>query len=263
MKKLIIVLMLVLVAGFVGCSKQNPIAPTVDEKYPSGAQRPAFIDTRPADVIQQYTLVDAQPVALDNTPTKATKYALVIGINAYAAPNTLKNCVNDANDWATYLTGKGYTVTKLLDKAATQAGITTAVNNLAAKAIAGNTIVFMYSGHGSYSSSNSNFISQDLYYMSATWITSKFANAASTKMFFSFDACQIGQMKTKLAKTGDTTMKNGVFTYYQMLGFSSQGYTYAEGDASYACTQMKNWGTANGCTCAPSYGDSYTGNWTF
>jgi hypothetical protein len=58
-------------------------------------------------------------------------------------------------------------------------------------------------------------------------------------------------------------MKNGVFTYYQMVGFNSQGYTYAEGDASYACTQMTSWAKTNHVTCSPSYSDGYTGNWTF
>jgi len=278
MKKLIVVLMLVLVAGFIGCSKQNPIAPP-DDKEMGGSQRPQFIDNRPADVIQQYTLLNAEPVALDYTPTKATKYALVIGISAYAAPNTLQYCDDDANDWAAYLTSKGFTVTKLIDKAATKSAITSAVTTLASHAIAGNTTVLMYSGHGAYSSSNSNMISVDLYYLSATWLSGLFSNSASTKMFFTFDACQIGGMKTKLSKTGrvidvasststysydgTSSMKNGVFTYYQMVGFYSQGYTYAEGDASYACTQMKAWAAANGVTCAPSYYAGYTGNWTF
>jgi hypothetical protein len=59
---------------------------------------------------------------------------------------------------------------------------------------------------------------------------------------------------------GDATMKNGVFTYYQMKGFDSMGYVYVENDCSYAVTQMKAWGSANGVTVAPSYQDSYSGN---
>jgi hypothetical protein len=280
MKKLLIALVVLAIGiGFIGCSKTNPVAPTTSYPTTSIYQRPTFIDTRPEAVKQQFTLSYAEPVALDPA-AKAGKYALCIGISAYAPPNTLNYCDDDANDWAAYLTSKGYTVTKLIDKAATKTAIESAVNTLASKAIAGNTIAFVYSGHGGWYSGTSNMISVNLYYMSATWLAGKFANATSTKMFFTFDACEISGMKTKLNKTGrvidvasggsgsysydgNSTMKNGVFTYYQMVGFYSQGYTYAEADASYACTQMKSWGTSNGVTCSPSYGDYYTGSWTF
>ena len=95
---------------------------------------------------------------------------------------------------------------------------------------------------------------------------------------FCFDACQIGAMKTALKATGrviavasststysydgDASMKNGVFTYYQMYGFYNKGYTYLEIDCSYACTQMKAWASALGLKAAPSYADSYSGNFT-
>ncbi len=281
MKKLLAVLLLIVVVVF-GCSKSNPLAPTTGSIDPSemgGTQRPEFIDTRPPELIQQFYLGETEPVALDENCPKGAKYALCIGISAYPSPYTLNYCDDDANDWAAYLSSKGFTVTKLIDKAATKAAIESAVNTLASRAVSGNTIVFVYSGHGSYYNSVSNMISVDLYYLSSTWLAGKFANATSTKMFFTFDACQIGNMKTKLAKNGrvidvasstttyaydgNSTMKNGVFTYYQMVGFYNQGYTYAEIDASYACTQMKNWASANGVKVAPSYSDGYSGYWYF
>lgn len=270
MKKVLIVLTLVLVAGFIGCSKNNPVAPVNDSDM-GGTQRPEFIDTRPDDVKVQFTLEDTEPVALDESAPKAAKYALCIGISDYSGTaNDLNYCDDDANDWAAFLQGKGYTVTKLLDRSATKAAIESAINTLASRSISGNSIFFVYSGHGY----KGQMISTDMYYLSYTWMKNKFANSTSTKMGFTLDACNIGYFKSALAKTGrvvavasgnnnysydgNSTMKNGVFTYYQMVGWGS--YNYFEGDNSYACTKMIAWGNANGVNCTPSYGDSYTGN---
>ncbi len=116
----------------------------------------------------------------------------------------------------------------------------------------------------------------DLYYISSAWFKTKFANATSTKMMFCFDACQIGAMASALNATGrviavasstttysydgNSTMKNGVFTYYQMLGFGQLSYVYLEPDCKYACDQMKAWATKYRVRVAPSYTDSYTGD---
>ena len=49
------------------------------------------------------------------------KYALCIGINDYpGTENDLSGCVNDANDWATALSKRGFATTKMLDKQATE-----------------------------------------------------------------------------------------------------------------------------------------------
>ena len=271
MKKVLVVLVLVLVAGFLGCSKNNPIAPSDDPIELGGTQRPDFIDDRPEDVKAAFMLDFTEPVELDGSSPKAAKYALCIGISDYSGTaNDLNYCDDDANDWTAFLQGKGYTVTKILDRSATKTAIESAVNTLASRSVAGNTIFFVYSGHGY----QGNMITTDMYYLSYTWLKNKFANSTSTKMGFTFDACNIGGFKTALAKTGrvvavasgtnnyaydgNSTMKNGVFTYYQMVGWSS--YSYFEGDCSYACTKMKAWGTANGVSCTPSYGDNYSGS---
>jgi len=270
MKKYLVALMMIIVmAGFVSCSKNSPVE---SDGTPDGVQfqRPEFIDERPQDVIDQFTMLDCEPVKLDPNASKA-KYALVIGISNYAGTaNDLNYCDDDATDWEAYLKGKGYTVTKLLDLSATKTAIESAVNTLASRSIAGSEIFFVYSGHGS----KGNMITTDMYYLSYTWLKSKFSTAKSTKMGFTFDACQIGAFKTALAATGrvvavasgtstysydgDSTMKNGVFTYYQMVGWGS--YNYFEGDNSYACTQMIAWGKAHGVKCTPSFDDKYTGN---
>lgn len=277
MKRLLVLLAAVLSAGLLlpGCSDDTPLAPdglgVVDGSI---YQRPEFVDTRPPEVQLQYTLTaaDAQPVKLDQPADKAGKYALVIGISDYAGTtNDLQYCDDDGRDWAARLQNEGYSVVLLLDGAATAAAITAEVDALVAKSIAGNEIAFTYSGHGS----RGNIISADLTYISSSWFGTKFANCTSTKMAFAFDACQIGAFGTALDKAGrvialasdtkrysydgDATMQNGVFTYYQMLGFDVQGFVYYEPDCAYAVDMFKAWAAAVHVKVAPSYIDSYVG----
>jgi hypothetical protein len=259
------------------CTKDEEFVPENDSALPqiSGSVRPDFatLDTRPSDVIAMFQVTETEPVKLMQGAVKGGKYALVIGISDYAGTaNDLQYCDDDANDWKAVLQAEGYTVTTLLDLNATKSAIESAINTLASQSIAGNEIAFCYSGHGS----KGNIISTDLYYISYTWFKTKFASSASTKMMFCFDACQIGYMTTALNATGrviavasnktvysydgDATMKNGVFTYYQMQGFSQMGYIYLEPDCQYACTKMASWAKTNRVRVAPSYTDSYTGN---
>lgn len=269
---------LVAVAFFAGvifqsCSKDEEMV--IDNNQANFTVRPDFstIDNRPADVIAQYQVTekDAQPVMANKNGAKG-KFALVIGISDYAGTaNDLQYCDDDATDWKARLQAEGYSVTILLDGNATKTAIEAAVNTLASQSVAGNEIAFCYSGHGS----KGNIISSDLYYISYTWFKTKFAASTSTKMMFCFDACQIGYMaalnapgrvvamasnKTVYSYDGDATMKNGVFTYYQMKAFDQLGYIYLEPDCDYAITQMKAWASANHVKVAPSYTDSYTGN---
>ncbi len=260
---------------FQGCTKEEQFV--AEPEQGTFTVRPDFatLDTRPESVIAQFKLTDKHttPVKLIESGEKGAKYALVIGISDYSGTaNDLQYCDDDAYDWRTRLQAEGYNVTIITDRNATKSAIESAVNTLASRATAGNEIAFCYSGHGS----SGNIISTDLYYISSSWFRTKFLYSASTKMMFCFDACQIGAMKTALNKTGrvvavasnttvysydgDATMRNGVFTYYQMRGFDYMGYTYLEPDCSYACTQMQSWASARGLTVAPSYADSYSGN---
>lgn len=261
---------------FVSCEKQDEILSSPDQ--PSWNVRPDFasIDYRPADVIARHQVTgdDTEPVKLLSSPLKAAnKYALVIGISDYAGTaNDLQYCDDDAVDWKNRLQAEGYNVTTLIDGPATKTAIENAVNNLASVSMAGNEIAFVYSGHGS----KGNIISSDLYYISSTWFKTKFAAATSVKMMFSFDACQIGAMstdlnsngrviavasnKTSYSYDGDATMKNGVFTYYQMQGFDLLGYIYLEPDCKYACDEMIKWAKARKLRVVPSYVDSFTGD---
>ena len=274
----ILSLIFVLALGFslflTSCSKEDELVQESDQ--PAWSVRPDFatLDTRPPEVIELFKVTerDAEPVKLSTLKARG-KYALVVGISNYSGTaNDLTYCDDDATDWKGRLQAEGYTVTELLDLNATKSKIEAAVNNLASLSIAGNEIAFCYSGHGS----KGNIVSTDLYYIRSAWFKTKFANAASTKMMFCFDACQIGAMTTALNATGrvitvasnktsysydgDATMKNGVFTYFQMNAFDNLGYVFVEKDSQYACDQMKIWASTYRIRVAPSYVDSYTGD---
>lgn len=79
------------------------------------------------------------------------KLALCIGINDYPGTGSdLSGCVNDANDWGKVLNQNGFTVTKLLDKQATRKNILDALRSHVSQAVKGDSIIFQYSGHGTY-----------------------------------------------------------------------------------------------------------------
>jgi len=80
-----------------------------------------------------------------------TKRALCVGINDYPGTGSdLSGCVNDADDWAEVLNARGYTVTKLLDSQATRGRMASALNDLIESGTAGDSVVFTFSGHGSW-----------------------------------------------------------------------------------------------------------------
>lgn len=79
------------------------------------------------------------------------KVALCIGINDYPGTGLdLQGCVNDAEDWASVLDGKGFTVSQLLDGAATKTAMRDAMEALIAGAGSGDSLVITFSGHGTY-----------------------------------------------------------------------------------------------------------------
>jgi metacaspase-1 len=79
------------------------------------------------------------------------KKALCIGINDYPGTGSdLSGCVNDAEDWAAELTARGFATKKLLDSAATKAGMVAAIEALVKDARGGDSVVITFSGHGTY-----------------------------------------------------------------------------------------------------------------
>lgn len=262
----------IIMASLQSCNKEDEVKPEKQEATFSVRPDFATLDTRPSNVIAESKITGefAKPVEL--SPLKGSgKYALVIGISDYKGSSSdLQYCDDDAVDWYYRLKAEGYSVRYLLDGDATYSNIKQEVSYLASLSTAGNEIAFCYSGHGS----DGNVISSDLYYISYQWFKTTFANAASQKMMFCFDACQIGKMKalsasgrvvavasneTFYAYDGTYNMKNGVFTYYMMYGLDNKGYKYLEDDCEYAIGKMKTWGSNNGLDVAPSYVDYYSG----
>lgn len=79
------------------------------------------------------------------------KRALCIGINNYPGTDSdLAGCINDANDWANILELRGFEVYQLLDEGATKQSIVGSMRSLIDDAQNGDSIIFQYSGHGTY-----------------------------------------------------------------------------------------------------------------
>lgn len=79
------------------------------------------------------------------------KKALCIGINNYPGTQMdLQGCVNDAADWNSALTSRGFKVTTLIDEAATKQAMLDAMGALISKAVKGDSLVITFSGHGTY-----------------------------------------------------------------------------------------------------------------
>ncbi|MBC7081272.1 MAG: caspase family protein [Thermoplasmatales archaeon] len=214
----------------------------------------------------------------DITPKATTgdgvirKWALCIGISDYeGTSNDLNYCDDDAVDWKNFLQGKGYSVTIILDSQATATNIDNAINQLLANEDADDYVVFTYSGHGArYRKYGSCMISHDMYLMTNSWFVSKFSSADSSHIYFAFDACQIGDFQKAVITNrlgafasnkqysydGDSTMKNGVFTYYQMEGWNF--YNNFEQDSAYAVQKMKEWAKKYAIKVDPFYVDNFT-----
>lgn len=79
------------------------------------------------------------------------KVALCIGINNYPGTQLdLAGCVNDADDWAAALVGRGFETHRLLDAQATKAAMAQGMHDVIAAAAPGDCVVITFSGHGTY-----------------------------------------------------------------------------------------------------------------
>lgn len=82
------------------------------------------------------------------------KMALLIGINYQGTENELFGCINDANNIKELITEKGFTDIRILTDDAlekpTKQNIIDHLKTILTNAASGDTIVFSYSGHGSY-----------------------------------------------------------------------------------------------------------------
>ena len=216
---------------------------------------------------------DSITVNVDNGGNPVEKYALVIGISDYPGTiNDLEYCDDDARDWRDFLQGEGYSVTILTDSQATASDIESAVDDLLLDEDGNDYVVFTYSGHGyDYPGYGSCMISADEVYITHGWLEQKFDSAESQHIYFTFDACQIGGFKglidnnrvgafasnRRSSYDGDSSMKNGVFTYYQIEGWNL--YDNFEDDGDYAVQEMKSWAKARRYRVDPFVQDMYSG----
>jgi hypothetical protein len=84
---------------------------------------------------------------------RTTKKALLVGINYIGTSNALAGCINDVNNVNTYLLSKGFTCQLITDHTVlkpTRDNILYALKQLLVNAVAGDVLVFEYSGHGTY-----------------------------------------------------------------------------------------------------------------
>lgn len=109
--------------------------------------------------INRVTSLPSQPIPL----RPPTKNATLVGINYIGTPNRLNGCINDTVTFSTLLTTQfGYdatNITFMTDETPikpTRANILNAFSRLVVNAQAGDTLFFLYSGHGTQQNNNNN-----------------------------------------------------------------------------------------------------------
>ncbi len=133
--------------------------------------------------------------AVSASSIKSSRFAIVIGINAYPG-NELYGCENDATAMHALLEKKGWTVvTELLSAAATKSAIKDAIQGLANQSgfSESSSICIFYSGHGSYSNDGEAYIVPvDFDFISATELKTWLDTLSCANKLLLFDSCFSG-----------------------------------------------------------------------
>jgi len=214
------------------------------------------------------------------------KFALSVGVSNYidSRVGDLSFCDEDADDWASYLNGKGYAVTKLVDSQAKESSVESALFNIIAGADADDIIVFATSGHGTTASRKQVLLYADCYAPATDGdgfyagivpdleLKNWFAKCTS-KVFIFVDHCNSGglleamhvnmYMTTTCGATGYgydvPEYANGAWTYHYLhLALQQQGITSAEAAFTYAAGIYPYGGKD-----APMQFDQITGSFVF
>jgi hypothetical protein len=186
------------------------------------------------------------------------KYAIVIGISDYQSISDLNYCDEDATDWYNQLNGLGYEVHVYgdghtsnyprYDGTATEAVIRSAVQDLAAHAQAGDSVVITTSGHGSGNGAGSSYLCMyDCSGSAGCYYDTEFAAdiglfASGVDIFIFIDHCYSGGMGPELMALSNNdyiyctttctedgygwdvpSYSNGMWTYY-FLDYSWQSH---------------------------------------
>lgn len=198
-------------------------------------------------ILVALVLLAAAPAA------QAKVYALCVGIDRYTAPGAtpLHFAQRDAKSVSLLLAGsRNSSVYTLMGRNATKANILKALKSIAAKAKAGDTLVFYYSGHGTsgavVASDSRTYEGLVMY----TEISRIFKSSAARSKMIIADTCHAGS--GRIAKSGHETTADdwkkqniilfmssrsnelstenyevggGLFTYYLLQGFSGKADT--------------------------------------
>jgi hypothetical protein len=147
-----------------------------------------------------------------------TKRALIVGIDAYAPPNTLPSCTADANAFKA-LVGTQYKfddVKLLLDTDATKTAVLDGLKWLFAQAAPRDELVFFYSGHGYQPEINGELrealVTQDGKFLDDTELAAAMGGVPDGILSIVLDTCFSGGLE-KLFVT-DTGLVNVVIPKY-------------------------------------------------
>ena len=139
---------------------------------------------------------------------RSTKKALLVGINYVGTGNALYGCINDVNAVNAHLMSKGFTCQLITDNTALKPTRETILNTfklLLVNAVAGDVLVFHYSGHGSYVKDTNRdemdgydeaIVSRDMKYILDDEFKSLLVNylKKDVTLFALFDSCHSGTM---------------------------------------------------------------------
>ncbi len=186
------------------------------------------------------------------TVTPTNMVAVLVGINDYARINDLRYAVNDAQDWRSYLSGEGYTISSFLTNSqATEANIRAAITNAASQAGADGTLILVFSGHGTDASPGDAHAfcchdagwTSNTGYLTGTELRDLLAGY-NGRLFVFFDSCHSGGMNQAVTSskrymtttcTGagfgydEPSYNNGAWAYWYLeRGLVGQSFTTAE-----------------------------------
>ena len=271
-----------------GCSQNPPTNSNGDDAASIVlVQRPEFVETRPASVVEHFVknaspdyLLSKRPpppppdtgAAEDPNPNPAHKYAYIVGISDYEGTvNDLQYCDDDAYAMRSYFQSQGFTIRMDVDRSATADAIAAGLQWLVDMAAPGDEIAFAYSGHGDDPSAyGSCLISTDLYYITLGYVMELINAAANSKKLVTLDACVIGDfiadavLGSIVATASNNTysydapdLQQGAWTYFFLEGAETR--VFAEDIATYAEAGMIAWARVYHLRVSPTHKDMYTG----
>ena len=224
-------------------------------------------------------------------PCSGNKYAIIVGISDYpGTANDLDYCDDDAEDMYDALILYGYDASNIhvaLNMSATYADIKAAVNDTKSQEVAGDEVVFFFSGHGASGKADDGdkekideaivvHDGSNLVYIWDGELKEWFSGFNTTRIIFIFDSCLAGGM-TDLKGTDriinmacsesglsyeDDSWGNGQFTYFfvdqGMLANKADKYDNIAEVADVTIEEAFDYAKANCRMQKPTISDSFS-----